>query len=58
MTTKTEKGITEYTFATYKEAWAFMEECESKGMIAGYPTLKAPVTVKVITGKVEHGAVL
>ena len=54
-----EPGITIYTFATSSEAWTFMHECEGRGQIAGYPSLQAPYTVKVITGTgVEHGTVL
>lgn len=46
-TTATE---TTHTFATSSEAWAFMKKCDENGIAAGYPSLKAPYTVRVLEG--------
>jgi hypothetical protein len=37
-----------YTFATSSEAWDFMHTCHETGLMAGYPSLKAPYTVRVL----------
>lgn len=37
-----------YSFATSREAWAFMRACEAAGVVAGFPTLVAPYTVETL----------
>lgn len=37
-----------HTFETRDEAWRFMEKCDNEGIKAGYPSLKAPYTVKTL----------
>ena len=34
------------SFDTSGEAWAFMRECDAKGIKAGFPSLSAPYTVE------------
>jgi hypothetical protein len=38
------------TFGTSGEAWAFMREQDSAGRPVGFPSLKAPYTVRVLWG--------
>lgn len=47
MALKSEDTIT-HTFETSEAAWRFMEKCDNEGIDAGYPSLKAPWTVKTL----------
>jgi len=38
-----------YSFEASKVAWDFMRACESAGVLAGFPTLRGPYTVEVLT---------
>lgn len=46
-----EPNIEIHTFETSTEAWTFMRQCDEHGKFAGFPSLTAPYTVKVLTGK-------
>lgn len=38
-----------HKFNTSSEAWEFMRQCEARGVVAGFPSLKgAPYTVRVL----------
>lgn len=38
---------TVFSFTSSADAWAFMQKCDAAGKMAGYPSLKAPYTVRV-----------
>lgn len=39
---------TTHTFETSEEALAFMHACDELGLFAGFPSLTAPYTVRVL----------
>jgi hypothetical protein len=51
-TSNNEPDIAIHTFATSDEAWTFMHQCDERGEFAGYPSLTAPYTVKVLIGQI------
>lgn len=45
--TRGERDVATYRLGSRDAAWAFMRACDDAGLQAGFPSLKAPYTVKV-----------